>query len=197
LFINTTGIGVIPAGIEINATRGRPGDKVLVNGPIGDHGAAIMMAREDLSLAADLVSDCAPLNGLIDALLTACPGVRSLRDATRGGLATVCNEFAESAGVGIHLVEAAIPVRDEVRGLCEILGLDPLYLANEGTLVAVVPPEAADTALAALHAHPLGRRAAIVGEVRAEPAGTVVLNAGFGGQRIVDMLVGEQLPRIC
>ena len=197
LFINTAGIGVIPQGIEIAATRARPGDAVLVNGYIGDHGAAILKARKDLALDAAIASDCCALNGLVDHLLAACPRVRCLRDATRGGLATVANEFARAAGVSIHLDESAIPVREEVRGVCEILGLDPLYLANEGKLVIVVPGEDAAAALQALRAHPLGVDAAVVGRVRTAPQGVVILSTVFGGERIVDMLVGEQLPRIC
>jgi hydrogenase expression/formation protein HypE len=197
LFINTAGIGVVPAGVEIGAQRARPGDAILVSGMIGDHGAAVLKARGDLELEADIESDCQPLNGLIDALLAACPDVHCLRDATRGGVATVLNEFAQAANVCMQLDENAIPVRDEVKGLCEILGLDALYFANEGKLVAIVPGEAADTALAAMHAHPAGCDATRIGEVAAAPEGMVILSTLFGGQRIVDMLVGEQLPRIC
>jgi hydrogenase expression/formation protein HypE len=197
LFINTAGIGVIPAGIELRADAARPGDAVLVNGSLGEHGAAVLNARGDLALEADIASDCRPLAGLVAALLDACPNVRSLRDATRGGVATVLNEFAEAAGVCLRVDEPALPVRDEVRGVCEILGLDPLYLANEGKLVAIVPQASAARALAAMRSHPAGADAAIVGEVAAAPAGTVILRTGFGGERIVDMLVGEQLPRIC
>jgi hydrogenase expression/formation protein HypE len=197
LFVNTAGIGVIPAGIEIAASRARPGDVVLVNGMLGDHGAAVLDARGDLALDVAIETDSQPLNGLVEQLVAACPEARCLRDATRGGLATVLNEFAEASGVCFHIREAALPIRDPVRGICEILGLDPLYLANEGKLVAVVPGESADAALAAMRAHPAGREAAIIGEVRVGPAGSVILATGFGGERIVDMLVGEQLPRIC
>jgi hydrogenase expression/formation protein HypE len=197
LFINTAGIGVIRAGLDLGAHRAEPGDAVLVNGLLGDHGAAILAARGDLALDAPIESDCAPLNGLIDTLIAACPEVRFIRDATRGGLATVVNEIADASGVGIELDEAATPLRPEVTGFCEILGLDPLYLANEGKLVAIVPAAAAERARAALAGHPLGRDAAIIGKVTRGPAGRVVMQTRFGGRRIVDMLVGDQLPRIC
>jgi hydrogenase expression/formation protein HypE len=197
LFINTAGLGVIREGLELNAGAVRPGDVILVNGYLGDHGAAVLNARGDLALDAAIESDCRPLNGLIEALLDVCPTVRCLRDATRGGIATVLNEFAEAAQVGMRIDERALPIRDEVRGMCEILGLDPLYLANEGKLVAVVARDSADAALAALRAHPFGSDAALIGTVEAAPAGTVLLDTVFGGARIVDMLVGEQLPRIC
>lgn len=198
LFINTAGIGVIPAGIDLSARHARPGDVVLVNGHLGDHGAAILVARNQLALEADDIrSDCQPLGGLVAAMLAACPAIRCLRDPTRGGVATVLNEFAAASGVAIRIDEDALPVHESVRGACEILGLDPLYLANEGKLLAVVPPEAADRVLAAMRAHPAGRDAARIGEVLAQPVGTVILQTGFGGQRVVDMLVGEQLPRIC
>jgi hydrogenase expression/formation protein HypE len=197
LFINTAGIGVIQAGLELHAGAARPGDVVLVNGLLGDHGAAVLNARGDLALEAEIESDCQPLNGLIDALLAACPQVRCLRDATRGGLASVLNEFAEAAGVGLRIDERALPIREEGKGMCEILGLDPRYLATEGKLVAIVPAAQAEVALRALRAHPAGRDAALVGTVHEAPAGTVLLDTVFGGARIVDMLVGEQLPRIC
>ncbi len=197
LFINTAGVGVIPAGIEIGAGRARPGDLILVNGHVGDHGAAIVDARGELALENDIVSDCAPLNGLVAAMLEACPGVRCLRDATRGGLVTVLNEFARASQVALRLREEAIPLRPAVRGMCEILGLDPLYLANEGKLVAVVPAADADAVLEAMRTHPAGHHSAIIGEVAAQPAATVILHTGFGGERIVDRLVAEQLPRIC
>ncbi|MBB3191011.1 hydrogenase expression/formation protein HypE [Halomonas cerina] len=197
LFINTSGVGMIAPGVEIAAERARPGDKVLVNGFIGDHGVAILAARDDLALEVPIESDSQPLNGLVTTLLEACPEVHCLRDATRGGLATVLNEFALAAGACVALDEATLPVREAVRGVSEILGLDPLYYANEGKLVAVVPAACADTALAAMRAHPAGRDAALIGEIRDGPAGRVILHTGFGGGRIVDMLVGEQLPRIC
>ncbi|MGA8259402.1 MAG: hydrogenase expression/formation protein HypE [Arenicellales bacterium] len=197
LFINTSGLGVIAVGVNIAAHRALPGDKVIVNGYVGDHGVAILAARKDLALEVPVQSDTRPLHGLVEALLEACPQVHSLRDATRGGIATVVNEFAQAAGVSIRLDEHAIPVREAVKGVSEILGLDPLYFANEGKLVAVVPAARAPDALAAMRDHPAGRDAAIIGEVREAPPGRVTLDAGFGGERIVDMLVGEQLPRIC
>ena len=197
LFINTAGIGVIASGVNISATRAQPGDVIIVNGTLGDHGVAILVARNELELESDIASDCQPLHGLVQAMLGACIDIHCLRDATRGGLATVLNEFAISSNVGMRLQERALPQKPEVRGACEMLGLDVLYMANEGKLVAVVPREGADAVLAAMRAHPAGVDAAIVGEVLAEPAGHVILNTLFGGERVVDMLVGEQLPRIC
>jgi hydrogenase expression/formation protein HypE len=197
LFITTTGIGVIRAGLDVGVTKARPGDKVIVNGLLGDHGAAILNARGDLALDTAIESDCAPLNGLIDTLISAAPGLRMMRDATRGGIAAVVNELAEASKVGIRLDELSLPMRPEVMGFCEILGLDPLYLANEGKILAVVPAGESDAALAALRAHPLGREAAVIGEVTSERPGRVVMRTRFGGERIVDMLVGDQLPRIC
>jgi hydrogenase expression/formation protein HypE len=197
LFVNTAGIGVVPRGVSISQASARPGDAVLVNGPLGDHGAAILMARNQLALQSDVASDCQPLNGLVAAMLAACPDIHCLRDATRGGVATVLNEFAYSSGVCIRIRESELPLREEVKGACEILGLDPLYLANEGKLVAVVPGAAAPQVLAAMRAHAAGEHAAIIGEVTAAPAGMVIMDSVFGGQRVVDMLVGEQLPRIC
>jgi hydrogenase expression/formation protein HypE len=197
LFINTAGIGVVPAGVNISASRARPGDKVIVNGYLGDHGCAILLARNELALETDVLTDCQPLHRLVQAMLAVCPDIHCLRDATRGGLATVLNEFAQSSRVAIRINETALPLRETVRGACEILGLDPLYLANEGKLVAVVPAADAETLIEAMQAHPAGREAAIVGDVMEAPAGVVMLNTGFGGGRIVDLLVGEQLPRIC
>ena len=197
IFINTAGIGVIRDSLDLGAHRAAAGDAILVNGLLGDHGAAILGARGDLCLNSAIESDCAPLNGLIDALLDACPDVKFIRDATRGGLATVVNEIAEASGVGIELDEKATPLREDVKGFCEILGLDPLYLANEGKIVVVAPAAAAEKARAAMAAHPLGRDAAIIGRVTQTIAGRVVMQTHFGGKRIVDMLVGEQLPRIC
>jgi hydrogenase expression/formation protein HypE len=197
IFINTAGIGVVPAGVDIGAGRARPGDAVIVNGELGCHGVAILLARNELSLSADVASDCQPLHGLVAAMLAACPDIHCLRDATRGGVATVLNEFAESSGVAIRVRESAIPLGPAVRGACEILGLDPLYLANEGKLVAIVPGARANAVLTAMRAHPAGRQAVIIGEVGAAPRGRVILSTVIGGDRIVDMLVGEQLPRIC
>jgi len=197
LFINTAGIGVVPRGVNISAARAQPGDVVIVNGTLGDHGVAILVARNELELQSSIASDCQPLHGLVRAMLAACPDIHCLRDATRGGLATVLNEFALSSRVGIRLQERALPIKAEVRGASEMLGLDVLYMANEGKLVAVVPRSHAEAVLTAMRAHPAGAEASIVGEVLGEPAGHVVLNTLFGGERVVDMLVGEQLPRIC
>ncbi|WMP16601.1 hydrogenase expression/formation protein HypE [Thiothrix lacustris] len=196
LFINTAGVGVIPAGFNPSAGRAQAGDVVIVNGWLGDHGAAILNARGDLALDADIETDCAPLNRLVEAMFAACLDIHCLRDATRGGLATVLNEFAERSGVDMLLKEDALPIRTPVRGMCEILGLDPLYLANEGKLVAVVPADAADAVLAAMQRIPEGYHACIIGTVE-EGDGHVILKTAFGGERIVDMLPGEQLPRIC
>ncbi len=197
LFINTTGVGVIPEEITISAHNLRPGDIVLCNGYLGDHGAAIMIARGELALDTKIISDCQPINSLVETILTVCPEVRAMRDATRGGVATVLNEFALSSEVGIKLLEAALPVREEVKGVCELLGLDPLYLANEGKLVVVVPQSAAAAVLAAMEAHPAGKNSSIIGEVIDSNPGVVVMETLFGTARIVDMLVGDQLPRIC
>ena len=197
LFINTSGVGVIRPGIAISATNARPGDKVLVSGVLGDHGTAILIARNQLALEGAVQSDCQPLHELVDAMLSACPDIRCLRDATRGGLATVLNEFAQSSQVAIRIRERDVPVRETVRGACEILGLDPLFLANEGKLVAVAPPAEAPALLAAMRAHPAGAEAAVIGEITETPVGMVIMQTSFGGERIVDMLVGEQLPRIC
>ncbi len=204
LYVNTSGVGVIDAGVELDPRRIRPGDRVLVSGTLGDHGMAVMVARGELELEVDLASDTAPLHGLVEALAAATAGgdggesaLRCLRDPTRGGLATVLAELALCCDLGIAIDESSLPVRPQVNGACEILGIDPLYVANEGKLVAVVAPEAADAALAALRSHPLGREAAIVAEVRDEPEGLVVLETAFGGTRVVDMLAGDPLPRIC
>lgn len=197
LYINTAGIGVIRAGVELGADRGRPGDIILVNGLLGDHGAAILGARGDLALETPIESDCAALHGLIGALLAAAPGTRFLRDATRGGVATVLNEIARASGVGIEIDENRTPIRSEVKGFCELLGLDPLYLANEGKIVCVVPEAEAGAALSAMRTHALGADAAVIGRMTDRSPGRVVMHTGFGGRRIVDMLIGDQLPRIC
>ena len=197
LFLTTTGIGVIREGVNLGAHLAREGDVVLVNGLLGDHGAAILSARGEMALETPIESDCAPLNGMIEALLAAAPGVRFLRDATRGGVATVLNEIAEASQVAVEIEEKATPIREEVKAFCEILGLDPLYLANEGKIVVVAPAEEAEQALAAMRAHPLGALAAVVGRVQPGRPGRVTMRTIFGGRRIVDMLVGEQLPRIC
>jgi hydrogenase expression/formation protein HypE len=197
LFITTTGVGVIRTGLALGVNTARPGDAVLVNGLLGDHGAAILCARGDMALDTLIESDCACLHGLIAAVLTAAPDVRFLRDATRGGLATVLNEIADASQVAIEIDEAATPIREDVKAFCEILGLDPLYLANEGKIVVIAPPGQADAALAAMHEHPLGASAGMIGRVIEGEAGRVTMRTVFGGRRIVDMLVGEQLPRIC
>jgi hydrogenase expression/formation protein HypE len=198
VFINTSGVGVIPEGVEIAPRRVRPGDVVLISGAIAVHGIAILSVREGLEFETTLESDTASLNGLVEALLRAAgPQVHVLRDPTRGGVASALNEIAASAGVGIMLEEARIPLWDEVKGACEILGLDPLYVANEGKCLAIVAPEAAEAVLKAMRSHPLGREAAIIGQVVEEHPGAVILRSQVGGKRIVDMLSGEQLPRIC
>jgi hydrogenase expression/formation protein HypE len=197
LFLTTTGIGIIPRDVRLDPALARPGDLVLVNGVLGDHGAAILGARGNMALDTPIASDCASLHGLIQALLRAAPGVRCMRDATRGGIATVLNEFAQASGTAIEIEENATPLREEVKAFCEILGLDPLYLANEGKIAVIAPPDQAEAALAAMRALELGRGAAIIGQVTAGEPGRVTMRSVFGGKRIVDMLVGEQLPRIC
>lgn len=197
LFITTTGLGVIRRGLELGIGRARVGDLVLVSGTLGDHGATIVTARGELGLDAAIASDCAALHELVAALLDAAPATHCLRDPTRGGLASVLVELARASGVGVEIDESALPVREAVRGVCELLGLDPIYLANEGKLVAVVPPDQAERALAALRGHPLGREAASLGRIVAERPGQVTMRTSFGGLRRVDMLVGDQLPRIC
>ncbi len=196
LFINTAGIGVIPAGVDLSSRNVADDDVILVNGLLGDHGAAILVARGELHLDSDIDSDCAALHGLCRDLVEQVE-VHAMRDVTRGGLAAVLNELALGSEVGIQVDEAALPVRQEVAGFCELLGLDPVHLANEGKLVAAVPASQADAALAVMRAHPLGRDAAIVARCRAAPPGVVTIKTSFGGERILDMLVGEQLPRIC
>ena len=198
LFINTAGVGLVRATWPLGQTRLQPGDKVLLSGPIGDHGIAIMLAREALEIETDVQSDTAPLNSLVASLLEAAgDAVHCMKDPTRGGVATSLNEMALGSEVSIGLDEQSIPVHFEVRGACEILGLDPLTIANEGKLLAVVSPELADAALAAMRNHPLGRAASIIGTVQAEPAGMVFLRTDIGGMRVLDMLVGDPLPRIC
>ncbi|MGP3697604.1 hydrogenase expression/formation protein HypE [Rhodobacter sp. NSM] len=197
VFVTTTGVGVIPPGRELSASAIRAGDAVLVNGVLGDHGATILAARGDLALETDIRSDCAALGHMMEAVLGAAPGARAARDATRGGIASVLNELAEASGVGIVIEESALPLRPEVVGLCEILGLDPLYLANEGRLVLVVPQAEAEAALAAMRARPEGEGAVMIGRAVADHPGQVRMTTSFGGSRIVDMLIGEQLPRIC
>jgi len=197
IFINTAGIGLIPGGVKISGSSARPGDRVLLSGSIGDHGVAILSSREGLQFSTTLQSDCAPLNGLVAAILEVSKEVRCLRDPTRGGLSSTLNELARQSGVGIWVEEDRIPVKEEVKGACELLGFDPLILANEGKLVAVVDAGAAEMILRRMKAHPRGREAAIIGEVRAEPKGKVILRTRIGLTRIMDMMVGEPLPRIC
>ena len=196
LFVNTTGVGLVREPARLGAGRVVVGDSVLVSGTVGDHGTAIMLARGDLDIESDVESDTAPLHRLCAAMLAA-GDVHLMRDATRGGVATVLNELAREAELAVAIREDAVPVRDEVRGAAEILGIDPLYVANEGTLVAVVAPGDAEAVLAAMRAHPLGERASLIGELRAEPAGMVFMHTAFGGSRVVDMLIGDPLPRIC
>jgi hydrogenase expression/formation protein HypE len=196
IFINTSGIGIVPPGIEIDPRRAQPGDKIMINGEIAAHGIAIMSVREGLEFESPIISDTAPLNSLVGAMLAA-GRIHVLRDPTRGGVATVLNEIAEQSGVGIELDEDSIPVGDEVKGACEILGFDPLYVANEGKLIAFVPPQEAEKVLAAMKRHPLGVHSSIIGEVVAHHPKRVVLKSKITGTRIVDMLSGEQLPRIC
>ena len=197
IFIATTGIGVVPEGRSLSIRSARPGDRILVSGSIGDHGIAIMSVREGIEFETVLESDTAPLVGLAQAMLEACPDIRCMRDPTRGGLSSALNELAAASQVGVRILEKAIPIRPEVHAACEMLGLDPLYVANEGKLMAVVPPDHADKVLEAMRAHPLGHHAAIIGEVVADHPGLVLLRSLVGGERVVTLLAGEQLPRIC
>jgi len=197
VFIQTTGVGTIPLGREIGGAQARPGDTVLVSGPVGDHGLAVLAARGQLGFAIDVESDVAPLNGLIEALFDAGVEIHVLRDPTRGGVATTLNEIAQQSGVSITLDEEAIPIRPAVASACELLGFDPLYVANEGRVVVIVAAESAGAALRALRTHPLGRGAQRIGLVEAGPAGRVRMRTRLGTTRVVEMLSGEMLPRIC
>ncbi len=198
VFINTAGIGRVPEGVDLSGDRARPGDAILLSGSIGDHGVAIMASRSGLTFEAGIESDSAALHTLVAAMLAAAPGaLRLLRDPTRGGLAATLNEIAEQSGVGMRLVEASIPIKPQVRGACELLGLDPLNVANEGKLIAVCDPAAADAVVAAMRAHPLGRESARIGTVAEDPQRFVEMHTTFGGRRMVDWLHCEQLPRIC
>jgi len=197
LFINTSGIGIIPDGVDISGSNARPGDRVLLSGAIGEHGIAVLSRREGLSFSTQLESDCAPLNRLVAEMLNASPNIHCLRDPTRGGLATTLNELAEQSGVSIRIEEERVPVREEVLAACEMLGLDPLYIANEGKLVAIVPAEDEDKILKAMRRNPYGREAITIGEVSAEHPGRVAMRTTIGSSRIVDMMVGDPLPRIC
>jgi hydrogenase expression/formation protein HypE len=197
VFITTTGIGAVPDGVAPSGERARPGDAILVSGTMGDHGVAIMSTRENLSFETAIVSDSAALHTLVAAMVAAVPDVHVLRDPTRGGLATTLNEIAHQSGVGMAIREADIPVRGEVAAACELLGLDPLYVANEGKLLAICAPADAPALLAAMRAHPLGRDSAVIGTVTVDSHHFVQMETRFGGRRIVDWLSGEQLPRIC
>jgi hydrogenase expression/formation protein HypE len=197
VFINTSGIGLIPAKVNISPKRAEPGDRILISGEIAVHGIAIMSVREGLEFETRIASDTAPLNGLVEAILEASCDVHVLRDPTRGGVTSALTEIAQSAGVGILLEESRIPINEAVKGACEILGLDPLYVANEGKLLAIVRPNVANAVLGTMRSHPLGAQAAIIGEVTASPPGRILMKTRVGGTRVVDMLSGEQLPRIC
>jgi len=198
VFITTAGVGAVPDGLELSGDKARPGDKVLVSGTLGDHGVAVMSKRENLSFDTEIVSDSAALHGLVaDMVAEAGNAIRCLRDPTRGGLAATLNELAAQSKAGIRILEAVLPVRPQVAAACELLGLDPLFVANEGKLVAIVAPERADDLLSAMRAHPLGRDAAIIGDVSEDPRHFVSMETIFGGERMVDWLSGEQLPRIC
>jgi hydrogenase expression/formation protein HypE len=197
IFITTTGIGLVPAGRSLSIRNARPGDRVLVSGTIGDHGIAILSVREGIEFETVLESDSAPLTELVQTMLAACPNIRCMRDPTRGGVSSALNELAAASRVGVRLSEDAIPLRAEVRGACEMLGLDPLYVANEGKLIAIAPAEDADQLLSAMRGHALGENAAVIGEVVSEHPGMVTMRSVVGGERVVTMLAGEQLPRIC
>ncbi len=198
VFITTTGVGVIPPGVTLSSDQARPGDKVILSGSLGDHGVAVMSKRRNLGFDTQIVSDSAALHGLVAAMLAAAaPSLRLMRDPTRGGLASALNEIAQRSGVGFMICEETIPVKPQVAAACELLGLDPLYIANEGKLVAIVAPHGAPALLAAMRAHPLGRDAVLIGEVTADDHRFVQMTTAFGGDRIIDWLAGEQLPRIC
>jgi hydrogenase expression/formation protein HypE len=197
VYINTSGFGIIPEGVDIGPTRAQPGDVIIVSGTIGDHGIAILSVREGLEFGAPIESDTAPLNGLVADMLDETRNIHVLRDPTRGGVASALNEIARASQVGMVIDERKLPVQDAVRAACELLGMDPIYVANEGKLIAIAPPADADRLLARMRAHPQGRQAAIIGHVTADHPGIVAARTGIGGTRIVDMMVGEQLPRIC
>lgn len=197
LFITTTGIGIVKDSIDLNPLCIRPGDAIIVSGTVGDHGIAILTKREGIELDVPVESDCAPLHTLTSSMIESAPGIRAMRDPTRGGLATILNEFALTSGLAMFIREDDIPVREEVKGACEILGFDPLYLANEGKLIAVVARESAERLLETMRKNPLGKDAAIIGYAAEEPKGRVLIETSIGNRRILDMLSGEQLPRIC
>jgi hydrogenase expression/formation protein HypE len=197
LFINTSGIGVLHDGVSLSADQARPGDSVIISGSMGDHGIAVMAQREGMEFETTISSDSAPLHTLVESMLSATTEIHCMRDPTRGGVSSTCNEIAARSGVGIELLERKLPVKEEVRGACEMLGLDPLYVANEGKLVAIVAFEVAEDLVAVMRAHPLGREAQIIGRVTRDNPGLVTLRSNVGTTRIVDMLSGDQLPRIC
>ncbi len=197
LFINTTGIGVVPEGVDFSADQARPGDKVLLSGSIGDHGIAILAQREGLEFETQIVSDSAALHGLVAEMLGVTCDIRCMRDPTRGGVSSTLNEIAQQSGVGIELQESSLPIHEQVKGACELLGLDPLYVANEGKLIAIVPAEVADVLLETMRRHPLGAEAQIIGTVTKKNPGLVTMRTPLGTTRVVDMLAGDQLPRIC
>lgn len=197
IFINTSGIGIVSPDVNIHPKRAQAGDRIIVSGQIAVHGLAIMSVREGLEFETEIASDTAPLNGLVETIFAASKNIHVLRDPTRGGVTSALSEIAESANVGIRLEQNSLPISEEVKGACEILGLDPLYVANEGKLLAFVPPDECEKILAAMRAHPLGTNAAVIGEVVADHPGMVTMNTHVGGTRVVDMLSGEQLPRIC
>jgi hydrogenase expression/formation protein HypE len=197
LFINTTGIGVVPAGVDLSADRARPGDKVLISGSIGDHGIAILSQRAGLEFETEIQSDSAALHTLVAEILGVTHEIRCMRDPTRGGVSSTLNEIAQQSGVGIEIEEASLPIHEEVRGACELFGLDPLYVANEGKLIAIVAPQAAGDVLQAMRRHPMGCEARIIGAVKEDHVGLVIMRTPLGTMRIVDMLSGDQLPRIC
>ena len=197
VFVTTAGVGVVPAGVDLSGDKARPGDVVLLSGTLGDHGVAVMSKRENLSFETEIVSDTAALHGLVAEMVAAAGGIRCLRDPTRGGLAATLNELAGQSRVGMRIEEAALPVRAQVTAACELLGLDPLNIANEGKLVAIAAPECAAELLAVMRAHPLGADAAVIGAVIDDERRLVRLSTDFGGERVIDWLAGEQLPRIC
>jgi hydrogenase expression/formation protein HypE len=197
IFITTSGVGVVPKGRSLSIRNAKPGDQIIVSGTIGDHGIAIMSVREGIEFETVLESDSAPLTDLVRVMLEACPGIRCMRDPTRGGVSSSMNELADASNVGVRLNESAFPIRAEVKAACEMLGLDPLYVANEGKLLAVVPQRDTERVLQAMRAHPLGCNAAVIGQIVDDHAGMVVMGSLVGGERVVTMIAGEQLPRIC
>lgn len=197
LFINTTGIGVVPEGVDFSADQAQAGDKVLLSGSVGDHGIAILAQREGLEFETQIVSDSAALHGLVSEMLSVTREIRCMRDPTRGGVSSTLNEIAQQSGVGIELQESSLPIHEQVKGACELLGLDPLYVANEGKLIAIVPAEVADVLLETMRRHPLGGEAQIIGTVTKKNPGLVTMRTPLGTTRVVDMLAGDQLPRIC